>query len=152
VRHLRFPSRNLTDVVDWAVLANPSSLFTVELSRNALYDGLKCEFWHVSSLRTVDVSSNCLGSVLRFNHLDTRLVSLNVSRNRFATIDGVAVLEGLDNLCVSQNVIGEVPLWLWTLTWVRWLDLSDNSMSGRFPRTCHLLRSCVLGYLVQQLI
>jgi hypothetical protein len=30
------------DVVDWAVPANPSSLLTIELSRNALYGGLEC--------------------------------------------------------------------------------------------------------------
>jgi hypothetical protein len=44
VRRLRFPSRNLMDVVDWAVPANPSSLLTIELSRNALYGGLECAF------------------------------------------------------------------------------------------------------------
>jgi hypothetical protein len=143
VRRLRFPSRNLTGAVDWALLANLSGLLTVDLSGNALDGGLDRAFWRAPSLRAVDVSGNRLGGALRFDQPGTLLASLNVSGNRFAAVEGVAALAGLESLDVSRNVIGEVPQGLRTLTRMQRLDLSGNSMSGRFPDDLPPLESLV---------
>ncbi|GJN19427.1 hypothetical protein PR202_gb06705 [Eleusine coracana subsp. coracana] len=134
VRRLRLPSRNLTGTVDWAALANLTSLLTVDLAGNSLDGGVDPAFWRAPALRAADVSGNHLAGALRFDHdSTTRLASLNVSGNRFESVEGVAALVGLESLDVSRNMIRMVPDGLRLLTRVQRLDLSGNAMSGRFP-------------------
>lgn len=133
VRRLRFPSSNLTGVPRWDELANLSSLLTLNLSGNSLEGELRGAFWRAPSLRAVDLSGNRLGGALRFEP-STRLRSLDVSGNRFTSVEGVGLLHGLESLDLSGNVIGKVPEGLPRLgAQVRRLDLSRNSMAGRFP-------------------
>ncbi|XP_062218715.1 calmodulin-binding receptor kinase CaMRLK-like [Phragmites australis] len=132
VRRLPFRSRNLTGAVDWAALGNLSSLLTVDLSGNSLQGGINDAFWRAPSLRAIDVSGNRLGGALRFRP-STRLAALNVSGNRFTSVESVAGLASLEDLDVSWNVIGAAPEGLPMLIRVRRLDLSGNGMSGRFP-------------------
>ncbi|KAK3156456.1 hypothetical protein QOZ80_2AG0107510 [Eleusine coracana subsp. coracana] len=134
MRRLRFPSRNLTGTVDWAALANLTSLLTVDLAGNALDGGVDPAFWRAPALRAADVSGNRLAGALRFDHdSSTRLASLNVSGNRLDSVEGVAALVGLEDLDASRNMISKVPDGLLLLTRVKRLDLSGNAMTGRFP-------------------
>jgi hypothetical protein len=136
VRRLHFPSRNLTGAVNWAELANLTSLLTVDLSDNSLHGRIDddASFWRAPLLRAVDVSRNHLQGVLRFDDdPGTRLASLNVSGNRFTSVDGVAGLSRVVHLDVSRNAIGTVPEGLRSLTLVRVLNLSGNNMTGVFP-------------------
>ncbi|VAI77301.1 unnamed protein product [Triticum turgidum subsp. durum] len=132
VRELRLPSRNLTGAVAWAALANLSALAALDLSGNALQGAIPGGFWRAPALRAVDVSRNQLGGSLRVEP-NTRLLSLNVSGNRFTVVAGVDGLPGLDALDVSANRIRAVPQGLSRLTRLRRLDLSRNAMRGRFP-------------------
>nr|CAB3446235.1 unnamed protein product [Digitaria exilis] len=141
VRRLRFPSRNLSGAVEWSELGNLSSLLTVDLSGNSLQGHVDASFWRAPLLRAVDVSRNNLNGTLQFD-LDVdddpssnkrRLASLDVSRNQFTSMEGVAGLTGLQNLNVSRNRIGEAPDGLRNLTKMLSLDLSWNGMTGRFP-------------------
>lgn len=134
VRRLRFPSRNLTGAVDWDELGNLSGLLTVDLSGNSLHGRVGSSFWRAPSLRAVDVSCNRLEGALRFGgHPGTRLATLNVSGNRFTSVESVAGLSALVGLDVSRNAIGAVPEGLRGLTLVRQLNLSWNNMAGTFP-------------------
>jgi len=137
VRRLHFPSRNLTGAVNWAELGNLTSLLTVDLSNNSLHGRIDASFWGAPLLRALDVSRNHLQGVLRFDDDDdypgTRLASLNVSGNRFTSVDGVAGLSRVVHLDVSRNAIGTVPEGLRSLTLVRVLNLSGNNMTGVFP-------------------
>jgi hypothetical protein len=90
VRRLRFPSRNLTGVLRWEELSNLSSLLTVDLSGNSLEGDVHAAFWRAPSLRAVDVSENRLGGALRFEP-SARLAAVDVSGNRFTSVDGVDV-------------------------------------------------------------
>ncbi|TVU33232.1 hypothetical protein EJB05_25022, partial [Eragrostis curvula] len=114
---------------------NLTSLLTVDLSGNALQGGIDAAFWRAPSLRAANVSGNRLGGALRFDgqYPSTRLASLDASGNRFTSVEGVAALAGLGDLNVSRNAIRAAPVGLRMLTGLRRLDLSGNSMSGRFP-------------------
>lgn len=62
------------------------------------------------------------------------MASLNASRNRFTSVVGVdGLAAGLVVLDVSCNMIAAVPEGLRRLTRVRRLDMSQNSMAGKFP-------------------
>ncbi|XP_040381106.1 calmodulin-binding receptor kinase CaMRLK [Oryza brachyantha] len=132
VRELRLPSRNLTGAVAWAALANLSGLAVLDLSGNALQGAIPGGFWRAPSLRSVDVSGNQLGGALRVEP-SSRLESLNVSGNRFTAVAGMDGLAGLRALDVSANRIRTVPRGLTRLVRLSRLDLSRNSMQGRFP-------------------
>uniref|UniRef100_A0ACD5Z4V1 Uncharacterized protein n=1 Tax=Avena sativa TaxID=4498 RepID=A0ACD5Z4V1_AVESA len=132
VRRLRFPSKNLTGVLRWEELANLSSLLTLDLSGNSLQGDVHSAFWRAPSLRAVDASGNRLGGALRFDP-SARLATLNVSGNRFTSVDGVERLVALEILDLSGNIIGAVPEGLPRLTRIRRLDLSRNMMAGVFP-------------------
>ncbi|KAF0897376.1 hypothetical protein E2562_036499 [Oryza meyeriana var. granulata] len=134
VRRLKYPSRNLTGVVGWAALGNLSGLLTVDLSGNSLEgDGFGGALWRAPLLRAVDVSRNRLRGALRLEP-SARMASLNVSGNGFTSVEGVdGLAAGLEVLDVSGNRIAAVPEGLRWLTRIRRLDLSSNSMAGRFP-------------------
>uniref|UniRef100_A0A0D9YLR6 Protein kinase domain-containing protein n=1 Tax=Oryza glumipatula TaxID=40148 RepID=A0A0D9YLR6_9ORYZ len=136
VRRLAYPSRNLAGVVGWAALGNLSGLLTVDLSGNSLEgdDGFGGgALWRAPLLRSVDVSRNRLGGALRLG-ASARMASLNASRNGFTSVVGVdGLAAGLVVLDVSGNRIAAVPEGLRRLTRVRRLDMSRNSMAGRFP-------------------
>jgi hypothetical protein len=120
--------------VNWAALGNLTSLLTVDLSNNSLHGHIDgSSFWRTPLLRAVDVSRNHLEGVLRFDYPSTRLATLNVSSNRFTSVDSVAGLSGVVALDVSRNAIGTVPAGLRSLTLVRVLNLSGNHMTGMFP-------------------
>ncbi|KAF8643058.1 hypothetical protein HU200_067004 [Digitaria exilis] len=133
VRDLRLPSRNLTGAVSWSALANLSALAALDLSGNALQGAIPGGFWRAPSLRAVDLSGNQLGGALRVEAPNTRLLYLNISRNRFTGVDGLEALSGLVALDVSANRIRAVPPGLRRLARVKQLDLSGNAMQGRFP-------------------
>ncbi|KAG8058581.1 hypothetical protein GUJ93_ZPchr0002g24341 [Zizania palustris] len=132
VRRLMFRSRNLIGVVGWEKLGNLSGLLTVDLSGNSLEGDVGGAFWRAPLLRAVDVSGNRLGDALQFEQ-SARLASLNVSGNRFTSVEGVDGLAVLNVLDVSGNRIGAAPEGLRRLTRIRILNLSRNSMAGRFP-------------------
>uniref|UniRef100_J3MEU6 Protein kinase domain-containing protein n=1 Tax=Oryza brachyantha TaxID=4533 RepID=J3MEU6_ORYBR len=113
-------------------LANLSGLAVLDLSGNALQGAIPGGFWRAPSLRSVDVSGNQLGGALRVEP-SSRLESLNVSGNRFTAVAGMDGLAGLRALDVSANRIRTVPRGLTRLVRLSRLDLSRNSMQGRFP-------------------
>ncbi|KAL5207211.1 hypothetical protein ABZP36_031646 [Zizania latifolia] len=132
VRRLVFPSRNLIGAVGWEKLGNLSGLLTVDLSGNSLEGDVGAAFWRAPLLRAVDVSGNRLGGALRFEQ-SARLASLNVSGNKFTSVEGVDGFAVLDVLDVSGNRIGAAPEGLRRSTRIQILNLSRNSMAGRFP-------------------
>ncbi|KAL5211196.1 hypothetical protein ABZP36_022043 [Zizania latifolia] len=132
VRRLMFPSRNLAGAVGWEKLGNLSGLLTVDLSGNSLEGDVGGAFWRAPLLRAVDISGNRLAGALRFEQ-SARLASLDVSGNRFTSVEGVDGLAGLEVLDVSGNRIGATPEGLRRLTRIWRLNLSRNSMAGRFP-------------------
>ncbi|XP_015689003.2 calmodulin-binding receptor kinase CaMRLK-like [Oryza brachyantha] len=133
VRRLTYPSRNLTGVVRWAALGNLSGLLTIDLSGNSLEgDGFGGGLWRAPLLRAVDVSRNRLGGALRLEP-SAAMASFNVSGNGFTSVDGVDALAGLEVLDVSRNRVSAMLEGLRRLTKIKRLDLSRNSMAGRFP-------------------
>ncbi|KAG8070172.1 hypothetical protein GUJ93_ZPchr0006g40748 [Zizania palustris] len=132
VRRLMLPSRNLAGAVGWEKLGNLSGLLTVDLSGNSLEGDVGGAFWRAPLLRAVDISGNRLGGALRFEQ-SARLASLDVSGNRFTSVEGVDGLAGLEVLDVSGNMIGATPEGLRRMTRIWRLNLSRNSMAGRFP-------------------
>ncbi|THU74501.1 hypothetical protein C4D60_Mb04t34040 [Musa balbisiana] len=132
---LRLPSRNLSGSVSWMHLRSVSALRVLDLSGNALGGSIPGGFWSAPALLHVNLASNSLGGVLRFDpgSQTPPLRSLNLSGNRFTSVAGLAALPRLEDVDLSRNSLDSFPLGLEKLGRLRHLDLSHNSMRGVLP-------------------
>ncbi|CAL9077544.1 unnamed protein product [Musa acuminata var. zebrina] len=132
---LRLPSRNLSGAVSWMHLRSVSALRVLDLSGNALGGSIPGGFWSAPALLHVNLASNRLDGVLRFDpgSQTPPLRSLNLSGNRFTSVAGLAALPRLEDVDLSRNSLDSFPLGLEKLGRLRHLDLSHNSMRGVWP-------------------
>ncbi|URE18381.1 STYKc [Musa troglodytarum] len=115
---LRLPSRNLSGTVSWMYLRNVTALRALDLSGNALHGSVPGGFWSAPALLEVNLAANRLGGALR--------------------AAGLAALSRLEILDLSHNGLGLVPLGLDKLRMLRHLDMSYNSMRGKFGKSAFL--------------
>ncbi|KAL0925127.1 hypothetical protein M5K25_003437 [Dendrobium thyrsiflorum] len=132
IRHLHLPSQNLSGTLAWIFLRNITTLQTLDLSGNALDGSIPGSFWSSPALTEVNLARNNLGGPLRFEESGLRF--LNLSGNRFSAASDLSQLNSLKVLDLSRNKIGFTPPGLNSLHNIQYLDLSNNSMTGEFPR------------------
>lgn len=158
---IHLPSRNITGVISWMSLNNVSNLRLIDLSRNHIYGSIPTHFWISNSIRHLNLASNRLGGVIRFNpgsggqqrsslrNIDLsdnrltncvnmsgfpHLTALNLSGNRLRNLPvGIDKLDKLKRLDLSRcNISGEVKGLHGVAASLRYLDLSRNKMTGVF--------------------
>ncbi|KAK8938500.1 Protein BRASSINOSTEROID INSENSITIVE 1 [Platanthera zijinensis] len=131
IRQIRLPSQNLSGAISWMFLRNITTLQTLDLSSNALEGSIPGGFWSTPALARVNLAGNNLGGSLRLDRSGLRV--LNLSGNRFTAVTGFSRLAGLRVLDLSRNKLRGMPSDLKSLPHIEYLDVSDNSMAGKFP-------------------
>ncbi|KAJ6893680.1 hypothetical protein NC652_027669 [Populus alba x Populus x berolinensis] len=159
VTEIRLPSRNLSGSISWHYLKNMSQLHIIDLSSNSLRGQVPSWFWSIKSLSDVNLSRNRLGGSVGFgiNSSSSSMIKvLNLSTNRFTNLVKLSGFANLEVLDISHNDIGSLPSGFpnWTkleslnisscnisgnirvisgLRSLKYLDVSNNTMSGKFP-------------------
>ncbi|KAJ6707185.1 LEUCINE-RICH REPEAT-CONTAINING PROTEIN [Salix viminalis] len=124
ITEIRLPSRNLSGSISWKYLKNMSRLHIIDLSSNSLQGLVPAWFWSVPSLREVNLSKNRLGGSVGFGingSSVSMLKVLNLSTNRLESLN-------ISSCSISGNI--KVISGLQSL---KYLDVSNNTMNGKFP-------------------
>ncbi|KAG5247076.1 hypothetical protein OIU76_029308 [Salix suchowensis] len=159
ITEIRLPSRNLSGSISWKYLKNMSRLHIIDLSSNSLQGLVPAWFWSVPSLREVNLSRNRLGGSVGFGingSSISMLKVLNLSTNRFTNVVKLSGFGNLEVLDISRNDLGSLPSGFGNLTKLeslnisscsisgnikviaglqslKYLDVSNNTMNGKFP-------------------
>jgi len=159
ITEIRLPSRNLSGSISWKYLKNMSQLHIIDLSSNSLQGRVPAWFWSIKSLREVNLSKNGLGGSVGFGingSSISMLKVLNLSTNRFTNLVKVSGFGNLEVLDISHNDLGSLPSGFANLTKLeslsisscsisgnitvisglqslKYLDVSNNTMNGKFP-------------------
>ncbi|XP_010999752.1 PREDICTED: probable LRR receptor-like serine/threonine-protein kinase At2g24230 [Populus euphratica] len=159
ITEIRLPSRNLSGSISWKYLKNMSQLHTIDLSSNSLQGRVPAWFWSIKSLREVNLSKNGLGGSVGsgINGSSISMLKvLNLSTNRFTSLVEVSGFGNLEVLDISHNDLGSLPSGFANLTKLeslnisscsisgnitvisglqslKYLDVSNNTMNGKFP-------------------
>jgi hypothetical protein len=159
ITEIRLPSRNLSGSISWKYLKNMSQLHIIDLSSNSLQGRVPAWFWSIKSLREVNLSKNGLGGSVGsgINGSSISMLKvLNLSTNRFTNLDKLSGFGNLEVLDISHNDLGSLPSGFANLTKLeslnisscnisgnitvtsglqslKYLDVSNNTMNGKFP-------------------
>ncbi|KAB5534126.1 hypothetical protein DKX38_017212 [Salix brachista] len=159
VTEIRFPSKNLSGSISWKYLKNMSQLHVIDLSGNSLRGQVPAWFWSIKSLSDVNLSKNRLGGSIGFgiNSSSSSMIKvLNLSTNRFTNLVRLSGFPNLEVLDISHNDLGHLPSGFTSLTKMeslnissckisgnirvisglrslKYLDVSNNTMNGKFP-------------------
>ncbi|KAL9392357.1 hypothetical protein Peur_016277 [Populus x canadensis] len=159
ITEIRLPSRNLSGSISWKYLKNMSQLHIIDLSSNSLQGRVPAWFWSIKSLREVNLSKNGLGGSVGsgINGSSISMLKvLNLSTNRFTNLVKLSGFGNLEVLDISHNDLGSLPSGFANLTKLeslnisscgisgnitvisglqslKYLDVSNNTMNGKFP-------------------
>ncbi|CAK7350403.1 unnamed protein product [Dovyalis caffra] len=159
ITQIKLPSRNLSGSISWKYLKNMSQLRIIDLSSNSLHGQVPAWFWSIKSLSEVNLSKNRLGGSIEFGingSSSSMMKVLNLSTNRFTNLVKLSGFANLEVLDISHNDLGSLPSGFANLTKLeslnissckisgnirvisglqslKYLDVSNNTMNGKFP-------------------
>ncbi|KAJ6292671.1 hypothetical protein OIU78_024783 [Salix suchowensis] len=136
-----------------------SQLHVIDLSGNSLRGQVPAWFWSIKSLSDVNLSRNRLGGSIGFginSSSSSMIKALNLSTNRFTNLVRLSGFPNLEVLDISHNDLGHLPSGFTSLTRMeslnissckisgnirvisglrslKYLDVSNNTMNGKFP-------------------
>ncbi|KAI9121171.1 hypothetical protein K1719_008204 [Acacia pycnantha] len=118
---------------------NMTNLQVLDLSGNFLQGHVPRWLWTSPSLSKVDLSNNKFGGSIelqfptRKNSSFSSLQSLNLSHNRFTNLLRLSGFSNLKILDLSSCNIKASVKPISVLSWLNYLDLSNNAFHGSFP-------------------
>ncbi|XP_050224828.1 calmodulin-binding receptor kinase CaMRLK [Mercurialis annua] len=158
IQEIRLPSRNLSGIISWKFFKNMTNLNVIDLSNNSIQGHIPGWFWSIKSLKQVNLARNMLGGSIGFAHnLNlSSIKALNLSTNRFTNLGKLSGFTNLQILDLSSNNLGSLSSDFSNLTklvslnisnckisgsvkiisgfgLLKYLDVSNNSMTGSFP-------------------
>ncbi|KAK7315133.1 hypothetical protein VNO77_33665 [Canavalia gladiata] len=133
----------------------PSQLKLLSIRLNSLEGGVPKSFGSSCSLTSLDLSYNSLNEELTviFNHLSGcsrySLQELYLDGNKInGTLSNFSMFSKLESLSLSSNQLSEIS---GTLSNLRYLDLSNNSLCGELPMIIHHLSGGYVRDSLQEL-
>ena len=112
-----------------ALLVSPDSVFSIDLSRQKLFE-LPKELFRFTSLKTLNLSKNKLSKLEGDLSLLNQLEKIDISSNKFESLPAVLFQLGkLQTLIAAKNEILKIQDEIQYLQSLREIDLYDNPVS-----------------------
>ncbi|KAK3432397.1 hypothetical protein EUGRSUZ_E04291 [Eucalyptus grandis] len=126
------------------LIANMSSLVTLDLSKNQLDGLIPQELCNLDELEYLDLSDNNLSGPLPSFFISRWMRHIHLSRNKLngTLVHAPSNSSNLVTMDLSENEFSEsIPYWLGNLSRLRFLSLKGNSFYGTFPKQLCKLKS-----------